>query len=468
MQADIAPLIAMLLGISVPMNSVGVLPLSYMNEGPYRAESIATNALQIFQQALTKSAKKESSALLFYPSTDLQDGITRCAKLQKYLRNKNYRLVETEAFALVKSSLQALDYFRKYDWLFLMTIVSLGYVGWIGVLIIIWMSMVFSKVIAAPTKQCSIYAVLLLLVYIKLFVENSPASYYLYCLFPTVYFTVIHVYSSVFTCQLSAFKENLPRNVKRAAVLVLGMEMIVLGYMHRQVFSLIFIVASAWPWVEGIAQKCENSVVVCSAWSIFCVTISIFPLLPTEYENNPILVCGSAIIACGVAAFCNISSAQGDVSTTTWFQLFTVIASAVVVYQTEILLLEKLKPPIFYRLCSWILAIGCVVIGVIFRTKRGDQTKNVLQNLFLSLLPAYVLLSISYELLFFVSLFMLLLSWVELERIIHHDNAATFYRSCRVAFFFLIFAKIGFFGTGNIASMSSFEISSTYVYHMLF
>ena len=56
MQADIAPLAAVLIGIPIPLNSVGVLPLEYLEPGAYRAESVAINAREILAQVELKSS----------------------------------------------------------------------------------------------------------------------------------------------------------------------------------------------------------------------------------------------------------------------------------------------------------------------------------------------------------------------------------------------------------------------------
>jgi phosphatidylinositol glycan class N len=90
--------------------------------------------------------------------------------------------------------------------------------------------------------------------------------------------------------------------------------------------------------------------------------------------------------------------------------------------------------------------------------------------------PAYILLSISYEVLFYVALCLALSSWVRMEHLSsmtksqsrQKTNAAVSIRDFRTAFLFLLFIKIAFFGTGNVASMSSFEISSTYRFVTVF
>uniref|UniRef100_A0A3Q0QZ86 GPI ethanolamine phosphate transferase 1 n=1 Tax=Amphilophus citrinellus TaxID=61819 RepID=A0A3Q0QZ86_AMPCI len=53
-QADIAPLMASLIGVPIPVNSVGVLPLPYLNNSDqFKAESMYTNAIQVLEHLFT-------------------------------------------------------------------------------------------------------------------------------------------------------------------------------------------------------------------------------------------------------------------------------------------------------------------------------------------------------------------------------------------------------------------------------
>lgn len=54
-QADIAPLMASLIGVPFPLNSVGILPVDYLNNTDlFKAESMFTNAIQILEQFKVK------------------------------------------------------------------------------------------------------------------------------------------------------------------------------------------------------------------------------------------------------------------------------------------------------------------------------------------------------------------------------------------------------------------------------
>uniref|UniRef100_A0A4W4F8A8 GPI ethanolamine phosphate transferase 1 n=1 Tax=Electrophorus electricus TaxID=8005 RepID=A0A4W4F8A8_ELEEL len=65
-QADIAPLISTLIGVPIPLNSVGVLPLQYLdNSQHFKAESMHANAIQILEQFKVKMKQKEETTLSF-------------------------------------------------------------------------------------------------------------------------------------------------------------------------------------------------------------------------------------------------------------------------------------------------------------------------------------------------------------------------------------------------------------------
>ncbi|KAL8132418.1 hypothetical protein AgCh_008062 [Apium graveolens] len=67
-QADIAPLMSALLGLPCPANSVGSLPLGYINlNKAEEVEAVLANAKQILNQFLRKSQLKQESSLSFKP-----------------------------------------------------------------------------------------------------------------------------------------------------------------------------------------------------------------------------------------------------------------------------------------------------------------------------------------------------------------------------------------------------------------
>lgn len=82
------------------------------------------------------------------------------------------------------------------------------------------------------------------------------------------------------------------------------------------------------------------------------------------------------------------------------------------------------------------------------------------------------LLSISYEMLFYVSLSITGLLWLEMERA-HYSpkklkERPLLVQDARASLLFLFFICVAFFGTGNVASLSSFSLESVYRFVTVF
>jgi GPI ethanolamine phosphate transferase 1 len=87
--------------------------------------------------------------------------------------------------------------------------------------------------------------------------------------------------------------------------------------------------------------------------------------------------------------------------------------------------------------------------------------------LFLAFAPTFVILTISYEGLFYVAFCTTMLTWIQLEHLIYKSlaPASTSFRSltladARPSLFTLYFLQSAFFSTGNIASVSSFSLDA--------
>lgn len=98
-----------------------------------------------------------------------------------------------------------------------------------------------------------------------------------------------------------------------------------------------------------------------------------------------------------------------------------------------------------------------------------------LMVIFLTFSPIFVILTISYEGLFYVVFCLTLVAWVRLEHKTHAYSAAPIpatdaglphralvLTDARTALFFFFLLQVAFFSTGNIASISSFSLDSVY------
>lgn len=144
-QADVAPLMAALLGLPMPFNSVGVLPLAYLSPGPYRTAALLANARQVLGQAQRKSDMRKERAIVFAPHPQLDAAATMLADARRRLSAAvsdgshsraaalyEFFAVEYASLEVVSVSLDALTYFHTYDQAFLRLLISTGYAGWIA------------------------------------------------------------------------------------------------------------------------------------------------------------------------------------------------------------------------------------------------------------------------------------------------------------------------------------------------
>nr|XP_023654779.1 GPI ethanolamine phosphate transferase 1 [Paramormyrops kingsleyae] len=203
-QADIAPLMSSLIGVPIPLNSVGVLPLGYLdNSGLFKAESMYANSIQIMEQFKVKMAQKKETTLsiLFTPYQRLTE-----SKQLDFVRNVRSLIQERkydDAIALSKEmisqALEGLAYYHTYDRVFLGSSVVFGFVGWTSYVVLVILkthaALRRPRPLSAPVS-CSVvwktFACLALGISMFLLIQASPWTYYIYCLLP------VYVWYSVF------------------------------------------------------------------------------------------------------------------------------------------------------------------------------------------------------------------------------------------------------------------------------
>ncbi|GLH13731.1 GPI ethanolamine phosphate transferase 1 [Gryllus bimaculatus] len=135
-QADITPLMASLLGISIPVNSVGVLPKEYLDVPEQMlAELVFANARQIAAQYTRKREMTEANtvAWLYQPFPALAQ--SKEEELVDEIRSNIYGGRYREAVALsevlMKTCLTGINYYETYYQALLLTCVTLAFLGWI-------------------------------------------------------------------------------------------------------------------------------------------------------------------------------------------------------------------------------------------------------------------------------------------------------------------------------------------------
>lgn len=194
-QADVAALMAYLVGIEFPVNSVGELPLSFLDAtDEQKAKALLVNAKEILEMYLVKEAQKQETALRYQPFPGFADSEhsipTRIAAIEQLIEEGSYQQAIATTTELIKLGVQGLRYLQTYAWLFLRTLVTAGYLGWIAYALTtaVDVYMLDGQFPAARTLESTLgFSALLVGLYAVLFVQSSPLTYYVYPIFPVMF-----------------------------------------------------------------------------------------------------------------------------------------------------------------------------------------------------------------------------------------------------------------------------------------
>jgi phosphatidylinositol glycan class N len=198
-QADVAALMAYLVGLDFPTNNVGVLPLTYIDAEPKdKAQALLANAEEILEMYHVKEELKKSTELRYKPFPGLGDEAHsvehRVAQIQKAIDGDNAAEAIRQTYDLIDLGVEGLRYLQTYDWLFLRTLITIGYVGWIvfAITTVIDLHVLTEEIPAQRTTQSIVgFSSILVVLYAVLLKQQSPVVYYLYAFFPVLFWEEI-------------------------------------------------------------------------------------------------------------------------------------------------------------------------------------------------------------------------------------------------------------------------------------
>ncbi|KAI3660509.1 hypothetical protein MP638_000966 [Amoeboaphelidium occidentale] len=499
LQADVAPLMSSLIGIEFPMNSVGTLPLEYLSgDDEFKARNLFANAKQILAQYLVKETKKRNVEPFFQEfkplsnSTHSHDMLLK--QIESFLTQKKYIEAQNTSLTLIQLCLEGMRYFQTYDWLFLRSVVSSGYLGWVVYSsVFVLKEFVFkSSVLDGKTNLHNainfVATIVMCSFALLLRVKEAPLHYNLYVLFP-VYF---------WSCVLKKLHiiQQLVMRISISALLfsvtyIIGLELLVASYFYREILGFIFVILGLlWPILQIKKSFIKNNLSSVASWTITCISSSSFMFLPVHLEENFLLIVIGGLLILTIAVFSLIYIRKDQNSRGTEllvsFQSSLVLGSLLLVISTMSSLRAKEGLPLINQILSWLVLWTSLIVPMVFIRNTSKQIHKLI-IVFLMFAPTMIFLTLSYETLFYSSLFLTFLSWLQLESALYNDEHTASsantpssksitrkeeqltknsrpleLRDTRIGIFFLFFINCAFFGTGNVASVASFQISSVY------
>ncbi|XP_069425219.1 GPI ethanolamine phosphate transferase 1 isoform X2 [Ovis canadensis] len=481
----------------------GIIPVDMLNTSDlFKAESMFTNAVQILEQFKVKMTQKKEATLsfLFTPFKSLSDtkqaNILR--KARYYIKQKKYDEAVSLCRELIDLALRGLAYYHTYDRLFLASNVVLGFVGWISYasLLIIKSHCNLTRGVSTKAKNPSrllpyTFVAIGLFVALLLLIQACPWTYYVYCLLPLpIWYAVLREIPVIqgFVTVLLTFRPWC--FLGYLLLFILGVEVLVLSFFYRYMLTAGLVAFAAWPLITPLWTRAKRTSL---SWILFCFLLAVFPLLPVVgREPDIFLVVGAGLLVLLLSLFVVTSVIKRNDSFINeelvlhLLQMLSIVLSVCVVYGTHKSLLEKQGLPLLNQIVSWTILASSFVTPLLSPPVLFDRLFSIL----LASMSTYLLLSTGYEALFPLVLSCLMFVWIHMEQetlqqsvVSCKQKVSTIQFACntdvtqcrdlylddiRRAFFLVFFLVTAFFGTGNIASVNSFDPSSVYCFLTVF
>ncbi|KAK7063739.1 PigN domain-containing protein [Favolaschia claudopus] len=486
-QADIAPLMAALVGLKWPVNSVGVLPdvdstrPGYLlpREGDETLAKMAyVNAKMIIEQYRVKHEMKMSHTVWYKPFALLEGpgSSNRLAKLneiERAISDEQWGTARDLSASLINEGLEGLRYLHTYERMLIRGMATAAYTGW-AAYASLFIFRPLDKQLPRSTGVITGIAGVALAAFWSLFaIQRSPWTYYLYIAFPCYFWHQVGV-------QVLPLLRSQGQRVPYGQIafyggLVFGaLQCMAAAYMHRSIWSVGFLlIGVVWPlssWTKESRSRMSRPYL----WTVSCLVTGIFPLLSVDKNESVITIIagGVCMLVAGFLYSRTIPTLGRSLRRLFVIEGILVVLAMLVTASSAYHLKAKLGLPLLNQVVGWIIFSIASILPFASNLRHGTPRSKMLMY-FLGLGPTFVILSLSDEGLFYVAYFTTVTSWIEAEKSLRSDlervkksKSILQYRfqpdDIRIALFFLFFVQVGFFGTGNVASISSFYLSPVY------
>ncbi|KAJ7921090.1 Phosphatidylinositolglycan class N-domain-containing protein [Mycena leptocephala] len=454
-QADVAPLMATLLGLNWPANSVGILPdVDPTKPGyllPDQGDETLAKAAQINAKVITEQYRikhgelfvsippenayfrlelRMASMVLYRPFGRLEElgssnRFKRLDSIKQAISTKQWDVARQLSSDLIKDSLEGLRYLQTYDRTFIKAMAAGAYTGWAAYALLF---------VVRPLERYSTESS-------EIAVEVL-AVHHVPCYFWHQFIVQVAPLIGTSTLQMSHmdYGRILLYDCIRPSM---DLESGFLG------------IGTLWPlWSSAKERPRPSRFFSPYFWTASCLVTGIFPLLSVnKTESLPAILAGGFCMI-GVGTLFAAGNLPKPVFRLFMLQVILIALAMTITSSSVHRLRAKLGLPLLNQVAGWIVRLPSSPSYPAFASKR-------------ELKAAHVFPRFRVEGLFYVAYFITLVSWIEVERAFRHDSSRgmksqgalqydvlryTFRPDdMRIALFFLFFAQAAFFGAGNRA-----------------
>ncbi|XP_046408479.1 GPI ethanolamine phosphate transferase 1 isoform X2 [Ischnura elegans] len=472
-QADIAPTMATLIGVPIPVNSVGSLLRPYLDLDPRQmAQAAFTNARQMLEQHAHRRAAMESPQgvawALYQPFAPLPphaEGAWVTA-ISEFIDAHEYDRAIAKSDELFALASLGVDYHHRYHKTLLLWAISLAFVGWILLLLLLTSTSeekkgvesghAFEAWVDVPALTLSA------LVSLYLSVFACPLQYYVYCVLPISLWWVL-LRAARRRIGWRCAQMHFPSVLSSCCFVALylgGVEILVLSFFHRWLLSLGMGVLALQPLLRTTA-KARGAALY---WVLSCALLAIFPFMPVVgKEGDTALVVSACLLFAGVAVLVALLAA-GSMQWSLCIRAGVALPLAAwSIARADQSFVENQGLPLACQALSWVLSVLSLAWILIGRHTQFEEHTPVRQmtlrltSVFASLAVPYLLLSVRHEGFFLLVLAMCAHAWLTVEHSFAQGPSSVAWDNVRISYTFVFLIVTSFFGTGNVASVNSFD-----------
>ncbi|KAI6225708.1 GPI ethanolamine phosphate transferase 1 [Aphelenchoides besseyi] len=459
-QIDLAPLQSALLNIPIPVNSMGVLPLHFIDASDkYKYQAGCGNLKQMIEQYALKRQEKERNSLpfMFREFPQLQSVALRTLQknIESLIEKRRYKMAAELCVEWVPKIRDALIFYHRYHRRTLGIAISSVFVTWNAFLLILISRSDFS------TRQHDIWTpsrAFRWLIGIEVFLavyQFWQFSHLIYIVLPVYLCSLIW---NLLDHSIYHYVDFLVKFVYaylfKIVAFVVVITLCIFAFFDRAVVSLLLFFVAFLPLIT-----CQTSSNWTRIWMLCSLALTVFPVLePVGRTPQPFLVqCFSLLFPVGFWLFnCRLKRQSN------WITRYIVIINGIT---SVFLFVQKdQQTNILVNLFAWFSITFNLLIPM--AAKPSDR----LMCFFGVFFVPFSLMSVAYELAFLVLYIVLLYSYTQIANSTQLRISQSKYKQTSLnapfeelewwrTLIMLVLIEVAFFGVGNLSSLNSFNPS---------
>ncbi|CAD5209119.1 unnamed protein product [Bursaphelenchus xylophilus] len=478
-QVDLTPLMSALLGIPIPVNSLGIIPLHFLDfPAKLKCNIACANLKQMVEQFGIKRAEKERNSFKFlfkeYPEFKASVLNKVHETISSLIRNRRYESASQICLEWIPRVRDGLYYFHRYNRTTLGMAIAFLFFSWVFLLYTFMRWGAFRDVKTFVSNKWFV-GIFVIEISVSL-MHKWPLSHTCFYLLPTYISSLIWNSNGITLKQALVLFQDIRQWYLHffIGIFVLAMHILITvsAFFERAVVSLLLLFIAPLPYYTSSLPKIWSNI-----WAISSFCLALFPLLP-PVGNIPMkgLVVMSPLVCSYGLHYYKTTYGQKDSK-----GVFTAISAMLVVTSVVNCLGPYLTS--FCRVTSWALLFFGFIVPFMVKRSLTDRYISWLSSTFM----VYSLLSMAYESVFLLLFMTFLICYVRLEYNSHNDiqflnlqiedksvgkKKGMFDVDVRTlgpfdrqewqrAMLLIVLIEVAFFGTGNLASLNGFNPSAT-------